>query len=262
MSTPSQTFDPELVARLKKALTAEANELESILQDPSPEVLHALLKNVFLTEEHILKLLKRRDMPALLLKSLARHKLCEHHRIAIALVCHPSLPPALSKQILARLHLFELLNLCYLPGQSTDIRMAAEHAIIQRLPMVALGNRVTLARRATATILSALLKEGHTRVIEASLSNPRLQEVALFQFLNGSTASAETISQIARHPRWSQRCNLRRAILKNCHTPRVWFIHFLPKLSVTEARNLLHAQQLSPRQKSWIREYLEQRNVL
>jgi hypothetical protein len=50
--------------------------------------------------------------------------------------------------------------------------------------------------------------------------------------------------------------NLRRAILKNRHTPRVWFIHFLPRLPRTEARNLLHSQSLTTRQKQWVREFL------
>lgn len=261
MSTPP-VFDAELVARLKRALTARSPELDDLLNDPAEEILHALLKNVFLHEEHVLQLLKRRELPTSLLKALSQHKLSQHHRVIMALLSHPSLPANLNQSLLSQLHLFELVNLCYQPGQSTDLRMAAEHAIIQRLPLAPLGNRITLARRATAPILAALLKEGQAQVVEACLANPRLQEAALFQFLGSSSARADTISQIARHPRWSQRRNLRLAILKNSHTPRVWYLQFLPKLSVTEARNLLHAPQLSGRQKGWIRDFLEQRRVL
>jgi hypothetical protein len=256
MTTTTDNLDADMVARLKRALTTDGDDLKEVMKDPASEVLHAALKNIALSEEHLLAVLKRRDLPSAYLNAIGRHKLCEHPRVCMATLSHPAVSAPLVKKLLGRLHLFELLNLCYLPGQSADLRMAAELAIIQRLPMVPLGNRITLARRATATVLASLLKEGQPQVIEAALSNPKLQEVALFQFLNGSTATADTISQIARHPRWSQRVNLRRAILKNRHTPRVWFIHFLPRLPRTEARNLLHSQSLTTRQKQWVREFL------
>ncbi|WP_316347061.1 hypothetical protein [Desulfuromonas acetoxidans] len=256
-STQSTSLDADMVHRLKRALTTDSDGLKEILQDPSSEVLHAALKNVALSEEHLLQVLKRHDLTSTFLNAVGRHKLSEKSRICMATLAHPAVSPALVKKLLSRLHLFEVLNLCYLPGQSADLRMAAELAIIQRLPMAPLGNRISLARRATATVLQALFKEGHPQVIEAGLNNPKLQEVALYQHLNGSNATAETISQIARHPRWSQRPNLRRAILKNRQTPRVWFIQFLPRLPRTEARNLLHSQTLSARQKQWIRDVVE-----
>lgn len=253
------SLDTDLVKRLKRALTAQSDDLEEILNDPSAEVLHAVLKNVFLNEDNLIQLLQRGDITSSLLKSIAKHKLSHSHRVTVAIIRNPVISPSLVKQLMGKLRLFELLNLCTLPGQSTDIRIAAEHTITQRIQQEPLGNKISLARRATKTLLLPLLKEGHPQIVEAILENPRLQESAIFQFLSSASTSAQTISIIASHPRWSTRKNLQRAILKNRHTQQVWYINFLPKLPVVEARNLLYSSSLHPRQKVWIQDFLNQR---
>lgn len=250
-----------LVALLKRALCADGDELKHILTEPCAEVLHAALKNISLTEEHLLHLLHRHDISSDLLRAITKHKLCQNHRIAMATVKHPALSPALAKQLLQQLHLFELLNLCTLPGQTADLKAAAEHSIIQRLPTEPLGNKITMARRSHAPLLLSLIKEGQPQIIDASLDNPHLTESILFQFLTMGNSSAQTISAIARHPRWQKRRNLQLAILKNRNTPQVWYINFLPKIPLMEARNLLHSTQLCQQQKGWIGEYLDSRGM-
>lgn len=253
----SSTLDTGLIKRLKQALTTDSDGLKAILNDPSAEVLHATLKNISLTEEHLLQLLKRQDLSSDILKAISKHRLGQSHQVTISIIRNTALPPALAKQLMAKLRLFELLSLCILPGQSSDIRVAAEHSICQRLPSEPLGNKISLAKRASSNLLLPLLKEGHPQILEASLENPRLQESAIFQFLTSGTTSPETISMVARHPRWGKRKNLQRAILKNHHTPQVWFIHFLPCLATMEVRNLLHSNRLRTNQKGWIQDFLD-----
>ncbi|MDY0191187.1 MAG: hypothetical protein RBR22_10675 [Desulfuromonas sp.] len=255
----NKTIDSNLVTRLKQALTSEGELLAALMHDQNTEVLHAALRNIALTPEHLLQLLKREDINPDLLRAISQHKLSQKHNITIALVRHPAISPTIVKQLLQRLHLFELLNLCTLPGQTTDIKMAAEQGIIQRLPQEPLGNKITLARRASSSLLFPLIKEGQQQVIEASLENPRLKEAALFQFISSGNSSPQTISMIARHPRWSKRKNLQRAILKNRHTPQIWYTQFLPQISIQEIRNLLFSSSLSTNQKGWIQEHLDKR---
>ena len=255
----SSTLDTGLVQRLKQALTTESDGLKTVLNDSAAEVLHAALKNISLTEEHLLLLLKRQDLCSDILKAISKHRLGQSHQVTVSIIRNSALPPSLAKQLMAKLRLFELLNLCILPGQSSDIRVAAEHSICQRLPSEPLGNKISLAKRASSNLLLPLLKEGHSQIIGASLENPRLQESAIFQFLTSGCTSPETISIVARHPRWSKRKNLQRAILKNHHTPQVWFIHFLPHLPTAEVRNLLHSNRLKANQKGWIKEHLNKR---
>lgn len=253
-------IDLELARRLHRALTAGSEELFQIVLDPAPEVLRALLKNAALTQEHLLALVKRRDLPEDLLKAVYQQAEGEmSHRLQLALAMNPATPAPIVLTLLPHLHLFELLNLCLLPGTTPDQRYAAERQIASRLPTVPLGNKITLARRGTPTLVAELLKEGEPQLLPACLDSPRLKEVAIVQFLGGAKATAETISIIARHPKWKSRPNLRLAILKNRRTPPIWFTLFLPLLRTPDLHALIASNRLDPAQKQLVEEALKKR---
>jgi hypothetical protein len=159
------------------------------------------------------------------------------------------------------LHLFELIDLCCLPGVTADQRLAAERTILLRLEYEPLGNCITLARRGTATLVGELLIKGEARLMEPCLSNPRLKEASIVRFLRGPRATAETISIIARHPRWKNRPNLRQTILRQHQTPLVWFTMWLPKLPMRDLRTLLLSRQPTPAQQALISKELQRRQA-
>jgi hypothetical protein len=256
----TQGLNPELVRRLQKALTATAEELFQIMQDPAPEVLRTALKNRQLTEEHLLALLKRRDLPEDLLKAIhQRSNSSASHRLQLALVRNPATPGPIVLSLLPHLYLFELLDLCLLPGTTPDQKLAAEQQIIKRMPTVPLGNKLTLARRAPPSLLGELLRNGEPQVFAICLDSPRLKEVSVLQFLHSPHANAESISAIARHPRWKSRPNLRLAILRHPRTPAVWFTVLLPQLNRSELQTLASSNRLSPQQKTLVQDELHKR---
>ena len=256
----SANLDPNLSRRLYCALTVGTEEMYQLLDDPSMEVLFALLKNPALNDKHLLVLLNRRDLSEDLLRAVGRlGKVAGSHELSVALARNPRVPGALLVSLLPRLYLFELVDICYLPGVTPDQKIAAERAIIQRLPTTPLGNKITLARRGTAAIAEALIRNSDSRLMEACLSSPHLKESAVFKFLSSANATAETISMVARHPRWKGRVNLQIAILKNQKTPAVWFTLFLPHLGLTDVKGLLLSQRLTPAQKNLVVEELKHR---
>lgn len=254
------TFDSDLARRLHRALTAGSEALHQVLLDPAMEVVRSALKNSNLGEEHLLALLKRRDLSEDLLKIIYQLEMtAESHRLQIALVRNPGTPGPIVLALLPRLHLFELVDLCYVPGITPDQKFAAERAILQRLPTTELGNKMTVARRATAAVVGEILKSGEPPLVEICLASPHLREVAILQFLNGPTATAETIALIARHPKWQLRPNLRLAILKNHRTPDHWFQQFLPTMRTPDIRSLLFSKRLAPTQKRLVEAELQRR---
>ncbi len=253
----------DLARRLQRALTCGSEELFGIMQDPALEVVRTALKNRALEEPHLLALLKRRDLSEDLLQAVYRMEQAQgSHKIRLALIKNPHLPAPVLQTLLPLLRLFELADICFLPGVSPDQKLAAERLIIQRLPTTPLGNKITLSRRASSAVVAAILKEGHVALMEPCLGNPRLQEMAIAQFLRGSTATAETISIIARHPRWGLRQALRTAILKNPHTPGIWFTLWLPKMRGPEILQLSATRRLTPSQKNLIKEDLRRRGLV
>lgn len=260
--SPPQGLDSGLMKRLQRALVSSGEELFQVVQDPAMEILRNALKNPQFNEEHLTILLKRRDLSDDLLKTINQHKLLKNsHGLKLALVKNPGTPGAIVLSLLPQLHLFELVNLCFLPGITPDQKFAVERAILQRLPATALGNRMTLARRATSAVVGDMLKAGEAPLVEICLGNPRLLEVSILQFLNGVTATAETISMVARHPKWKTRPNLQLAILKNRRTPPIWFTLFLPGLRTPDLRNLLASRRLNPGQKTLVADELRRRGA-
>ncbi len=253
-------LDLDLAKRLHRALTGSREELFQCLLDPSREVLTAALKNPSLAEEHLLALLRRRDLPEDLLKAVYRLEQTQgSHQLKLALAKNPGTPGPVAQALLPQLYLFELVALCFLPGATPDQRLAAERIILTRLPVLPLGEKITLARRGTATVVGELLKEGVPQVLEACLASPRLKEVAIFQFLNSAKASAESISTIARHPRWKDRPNLRLAILRNPKTPGIWYTLYLGRLSPADLRGLLQSKRLNSEQTRLVEAELQRR---
>ncbi len=258
----SPIIDTDQGKRLYKALTATGDELFQVLMTPEMQILRSSLKNPSLNEDHLLALLKRRDLSEDLLKAIYQLETSKNsHRLQVALVKNPGTPGPVVLALLPHLHLFELVDLCLIPGVTPDQKFAAERAILQRLPTTELGNKMTLARRTTATVVGEILKDGEIRLVEICLNSPRLREVSILQFINGASSSAETISVIARHPKWKLRPNLRLAILKNRRTPAVWFTLFLPPLRTPDVRNLLVSRRLNPAQKKLVQGELKKRGA-
>ena len=250
-------IDQILSPRQQQALTASADELFALLQGAPAEVQLAALRNPHFGEHHLLALLKPRGISQEVFAALYANKpLLEGSRARFALVVHPETPAHIVSVILPQLNVFELLKVCLVPGATADQRVAAERAVIQRIPTQPLGNKITLARRGTAAIVEALLREGVPQVVAASLDNPHLKEGAVHQFLNAAACSAETISMVARSGRWKGRPNIRLAILKNPRTPAVWFTLFLPGLPPATVRELLSTPRLTSAQKTLVRQAL------
>jgi hypothetical protein len=246
---------------LVNALTADSDQLFTVIQDCREEVLLAALRNPNLDHQHLQVLLKRRELGSVIPAIFASKRLMEANSVKFALVAHPDTPPHIVQTVLPLLYIFDLLKLCLIPGVSADIHLAAERKIVQQIPTQPLGNKLTLARRGTAAILEALLREGLQNILEICLDNPHLKEGSLYQFLSSSHATAENVSIVARNSRWKSRPNIRLAILKNPRTPLIWFTTFLPGLPAATLRDLLASPRLTFAQKDLVRQALSRPRI-
>jgi hypothetical protein len=236
-----------------QALNANSEELLSVLQNCQEDALSAALRNPVFDNTHLLVLLKRRNIGSVIQLIYTRKRHLNTNPVKCALVAHPETPPHIAQAILPLLPVFELLKLCLMPRVSVDIHVAAERIIAQQIPAQPLGNKLTLARRGTAAILDALLRDGVQSVMEICLDNPRLKEGTLHQFLASAHATAENVTIVARNSRWQHRPNIRLAILKNARTPLLLFGEFLAGLPMGTVRELLASPRLTLAQKELVR---------
>lgn len=235
------------------ALKADKNELFSVIQSNREEVLIAALRNPNLDHQHLLALLKRRELAQVITSIYANKRLIETSSVKLALAAHPDTPTHISQTLIPLLYIFDLLKLCQIATVPRDIQVAAERKIVQQIPTQPLGNKLTLARRGNSAILDALLREGVAQVLEACLDNPHLKEGSVHQLLSSAQATAEIVSMIARNSRWKSKPNIRLAILKNPRTPLIWFTTMLPGIPVATLRDLLLSPRLTFAQKDLVR---------
>jgi hypothetical protein len=168
-----------------------------------------------LNEEDALLMLSRRDLPQAAIASLTRQeRLLSYYRVKVALVSHPNTPRTVSLALLRHLYLEDLVKVALTPGAPGDLRRVAEDAVINRLPGLALGERISLARRATGRVAGALLTDREIRVVAAALGCPKLTDELVVKALGMETISADAVERIAAHERWSNAYSVRLALLR------------------------------------------------
>lgn len=205
----------ELEERLRRA-AGSSEELGSVLFDSSEEVLLALLDNPRLNEDHLKVLLSRKNLSREFLRELgARNRLLAAYAIKLALVRHPHTPRSVSLALLRHLYPFDLVKVSATPAVPAEVRRTAEEAMVARLTMFSLGERLSLARQGTARVAAALLGNLEARVFRAALDNPRLTEEGVVKALREQKLTAEAVGAIADHPRWSYRYEVRLALIRH-----------------------------------------------
>jgi hypothetical protein len=105
--------------RAELAATARAEEIAQYVQDPSPKVIRALLGNRQLTEEDILVVANRKNVPADIIEIIARDlRWSESYPIRLALARNPKSPLSVSLPIAVSppLRLEEITRSHFIPG--------------------------------------------------------------------------------------------------------------------------------------------------
>ena len=112
------------------------------------------------TEDLALALLKRADLPAEVLEQIAKNaNALKSRKVKIALVSHPHTPRHVSVPLARQFYTFDLMKVALSPRVPADVKVAVDHVLISRLKTVILGERLTLARRASGRVAAALLLE-------------------------------------------------------------------------------------------------------
>ena len=208
--------------------------------------LPALLKDPRLEEEGLLALLARPDLPGTILDEIARRRdWLQSYAVKRAIVFHANAPRPAMSRLLRDIYLMDLVKLANAPATPADIRRAAEEQLNLELPQLPLGQKIALARQASARVLGALLIEGNRKVVPPVLQNPRLTEAQLLKTLAREKLGAAVVPAIARDARWSARPTVRLALLRHPQLPLETAVPFLAHLSSLELRTLASQPNLS-----------------
>jgi hypothetical protein len=236
---PPPIRNPQLAERAERALAAPRHLVDPFFKETAKEVLLALARNPNLEERDLLRLLERKDLPGEVVREIAEHRQAgKSYAVKLALARHPKTPRLISLPQLKFLHLFDLVRVSQSPAVPADVKMSAEDAVLKRLDSIPLGERITLARRASGRVAAGLLFTNHREVIRAVLDNPYLSEAHLIRVIAHRNITLEVVEAVALDPKWSNRYDLRLTLVRHPLTPLPAVLAFLPNLAVNDLREI------------------------
>jgi hypothetical protein len=213
-----------------------------------------------LTPDLALALLKHRDLPAETVEEISKNAIVmKHRKVRLAVAAHPHAPRRIALRLLREFYTFDLMQFALSPAVAPDLKRTPDDLLISRIASITLGERIALARRASAAVAGALLLDKEARVWQTALENPRLTEAAIVKALLRGSAAAAFVEAVCRHAKWAPRQEIRLALLRNEKTPLARALEFARTLPPAQVRDVLHNSPLPERTKTYLRRALETR---
>jgi hypothetical protein len=198
-------------------------------------------------DEQVLASALRRAVPAAFLEEVAATRpWSERPRVLACVVLSPKAPPALSLRLVSGLYWRDLAEVAATPRLAAAVRSRAESLLRDGLADMRLGDRVTLARLATPSLLPALLADSERQVTESTLLNPRLREEDLVAALRREDARTVLVESTAVSSRWASNYAVRLALVLQPRTPLAVALQQISSLVPRDLRRVAEEPGLRP----------------
>jgi len=192
---------------------------ELLAAGEQPGRLREVLARLDPDEQVVLGVL-RRAVPTKLLELLgATPPWSDRLRVMARVVLHPRVPRALALRLVPGLYWRDLAEVAAAPYVAAGVRVRAEASLKELLRDMRTGDRVGLAKVATPSVLPGLLADSEARVVEGALINSRLREEDLVVALRQADVRPALMHAVAASPRWSDRYQVRLALVLQPRTP-------------------------------------------
>jgi len=152
------------------------------------------------------------------------------------LALHRATPQPIALALLAGLYWRDLVAAGLDVRIRPVVRRAAEQRLIERLPALAIGEKVTIARSASPHVVQVMRLDPTPRVIAALLDNPRLVEGDLLPLASGERAHPPVLAVLLGHRKWGNCYTVRLAVVRNPRAPLALALQHLPMLKKADQR--------------------------
>jgi hypothetical protein len=209
-------------------------------------------------DEAVLAAVLHRAVPVAFLEAVTEvAPWSERPRVLARVVLHPRAPRVLSLKLVGALYWRDLAEVAATPRMVAAVRSRAESLLKDGLADMRLGDRVTLARLATPSLLPQLLSDAERQVTEVALVNARLREEDLTTALRREDVSPALVEAAAASRRWQASYAVTLALVLQPKTP---LAHALPRvlsLVPRDLRRIAFDETLRPLVRAAAREVLE-----
>lgn len=252
-----------LISDIEKAITADKDELRLLIQHPSVEVLKNIFLNRNLNEEHVHILASRKNVPSSLIEYIYNiKKWKENYKVISALSRNPRTPEKIALQILKSLRILDLAELTRNKQVRISVRAKAELMICEKILSLPSGIKISIAKRASNTVLLKLLEDGIKEVVSVCLDNPLLTEGDICKTIHFRTTPSHVINMIASHPKWSNRYEIQKALIRNNYSKLSLIVNFLNRIMTHDLKELYEDPHVPISTKPFLFRELLRRNAI
>jgi hypothetical protein len=191
-------------------------------------------------DELVTLLRDRRTSPAAILRIGRNRAWMRVREVRLAFVANPRAPQVLARQVLPHLGWRDLGSISIDLAVSPVLRREAEKLLKTRLPELALGEKVAMARRGSRAILEMLRDESDALILRAVAGNPRVTEADFARILGREEIPAEFLGWLADRSSWGQRRELRLLLVRHPRTPASSALRLTRALSRRDLEDLGH----------------------
>ena len=168
-------------------------------------------------------------------------------------------PEAAAMRFVAGLFWRDQAEVCRDPRLNAGLRRLANRYLSQRLPRLSRGEKVALARLASAPLLSELSRFPDERILLAVLDNPRLTVAGLRPLASDPKALPRHLELLANHPQWGRPYEIRATLGRNPQAPFRTLLALLPDLRRDDLAEIAQMQDHSSVVTGRARELLSER---
>ncbi len=224
----------ELSSRLAQA---GAEELAALVQENLP-VLDLVCLRQILRNPHV-----HREVLNTL---MGNRRLLTVYEVRRDLARHPQIAQVHAMKFLSTLFWRDLMETGLSLQVSPVVRRAADRQLVNRLPGLAVGEKRSIARRASHGVLIHLRFDPQAQVISAFLENPRMTQGLLLPLVSSDKAAPGILRLVAENPRWGVLYAIRQALVRNPRTPPAVATRLLVGLKKADRQAVARDPRLSP----------------
>ena len=223
----------------ERGRTDDRSQLKLRLFHAPSAYLEGALDNPELGPEELAILLRNQESSVEIVARIGRNRAWMRARaIQVALVANPRAPQLVARRFLPHLTWRDLAEVAANLRLSPVVRREAEKLLGTRLPELALGEKVALARRGSRGVVDKLRDETDPLVLRALAGNPRTTETDLARVLARMDVPSDFLAWLADRSSWSQRRSVRLALVRHPRTPASSALRLTRELSRTDIDEL------------------------
>lgn len=172
-------------------------------------------------------------------------RLTSHYDVKLRLVTCRASPQHVSHRFVRHLYWTDLVRLSTDVKTPPGVRQVVEQQLLAGLPRLALGEKISMARKCGREVSKVLMKDPDRKVFVALLDNPRIREEDLVSLIRSGGAHPEKLRLLSDHRKWGTRYPIRVALVFNPGTPKACSASQIRYLSARDRRELRKHPQTS-----------------